>query len=187
MIVTKGHNAKERPLKVAYSLGFTIVELLIVVVIIGILAAIVVVAYNGITTEAKNSKTLAAADGWIKGLRLYEAQNGTVPAYSSCLGTMTTYPDNGQCWESASWDMDSNFLNAMAPFMGTQPEPDVSSTSSTNPERRGLLYAGTRTPPELYVFLLGTGSINDCPTTSLGAAAHYGNNDLGGHCIYDIE
>lgn len=35
--------------------GFTIVELLIVVVVIGILAAIVVVAYNGITNSAKES------------------------------------------------------------------------------------------------------------------------------------
>ncbi|MFZ2835698.1 Type II secretion system protein G precursor [compost metagenome] len=36
--------------------GFTIVELLIVIVIIGILAAITVVAYNGIQDRAKNSK-----------------------------------------------------------------------------------------------------------------------------------
>ena len=38
--------------KVAHSKGFTIVELLIVVVIIGILAAIVIVAYNGISQRA---------------------------------------------------------------------------------------------------------------------------------------
>jgi general secretion pathway protein G len=35
--------------------GFTIVELLIVVVVIGILAAIVVVAYNGVTNSANDS------------------------------------------------------------------------------------------------------------------------------------
>lgn len=35
--------------------GFTIVELLIVVVVIGILAAIVIVAYNGITSSANDS------------------------------------------------------------------------------------------------------------------------------------
>jgi len=38
------------------SQGFTIVELLIVIVIIGVLAAITVVAYNGIQDRAKNSK-----------------------------------------------------------------------------------------------------------------------------------
>lgn len=35
--------------------GFTIVELLIVVVVIAILAAITIVSYNGITTQANNS------------------------------------------------------------------------------------------------------------------------------------
>ena len=35
--------------------GFTIVELLIVIVIIGILAAITIVAYNGITARAQTT------------------------------------------------------------------------------------------------------------------------------------
>lgn len=36
--------------------GFTIVELLIVIIVIAILAAIVIVAYNGITAKAQSSK-----------------------------------------------------------------------------------------------------------------------------------
>lgn len=35
--------------------GFTIVELLIVIVVIGILAAITVVAYNGVQEQARHS------------------------------------------------------------------------------------------------------------------------------------
>lgn len=40
--------------------GFTIVELLIVVVVIAILAAITIVAYNGIQNRAKKSSAVCA-------------------------------------------------------------------------------------------------------------------------------
>ncbi len=40
----------------SHSTGFTIVELLIVIVVIGILAAITIVAYNGIQDRAKTAK-----------------------------------------------------------------------------------------------------------------------------------
>lgn len=42
--------------------GFTIVELLVVIVVIGILATITIVAYTGITTKAKGSKAKQNAD-----------------------------------------------------------------------------------------------------------------------------
>ena len=42
--------------------GFTIVELLIVIVVIGILAAITIVAYNGVQNRAKTSAAQSLAD-----------------------------------------------------------------------------------------------------------------------------
>jgi type IV pilus assembly protein PilA len=42
--------------------GFTIVELLVVIVVIGILAAISVVSYTGVTTNAKSKAALANAN-----------------------------------------------------------------------------------------------------------------------------
>lgn len=70
--------------------GFTIVELLIVIVVIGILAAITTVAYNGIQQKAQNAKLLSAFDTYEKALRIYKAQNGTypdVPRGFHCLGS----------------------------------------------------------------------------------------------------
>ena len=49
------HSAERSRYKYAWRPGFTIVELLIVVVVIAILATITIVAYNGITAQAKEA------------------------------------------------------------------------------------------------------------------------------------
>lgn len=59
--------------------GFTIVELLIVVVIIAILASITIVAYNGIQARAKDSSQKAAVASVKKALEMYMADNGAYP------------------------------------------------------------------------------------------------------------
>lgn len=70
--------------------GFTIVELLIVVVIIAILAAITIVAYNGIQTRATNASRSQELVAWRKHFLIYQGQEGdfpTMPDGSYCLGT----------------------------------------------------------------------------------------------------
>lgn len=62
------------------SAGFTIVELLIVIVIIGILAAITIVAYNGIQERAKNTTLISDLTTSAKQLRLDQATNSIFPA-----------------------------------------------------------------------------------------------------------
>ncbi|MDN5275584.1 MAG: hypothetical protein JWN33_233 [Candidatus Saccharibacteria bacterium] len=65
------------------SAGFTIVELLIVIVVIGILAAITIVAYNGIQGRARDSRV----DGDVRlvktALEMYKADNGFYPSIGS--------------------------------------------------------------------------------------------------------
>lgn len=71
--------------------GFTIVELLIVIVVIGILAAIVIVAYNGVTNRAKGTKAQATGSSLQKKLEAYNAENGSYPAtYSLLTGAAST-------------------------------------------------------------------------------------------------
>ena len=60
--------------------GFTIVELLIVVVVIAILAAITIVAYNGIQNRAKESATSSAASQAAKKVNLFQIDNTSYPA-----------------------------------------------------------------------------------------------------------
>jgi type IV pilus assembly protein PilA len=64
--------------------GFTLIELMIVVAIIGILAAIAIPAYQNYTIRAQVTEGLSLADGWKTGISEYYAQYGTFP---SCFST----------------------------------------------------------------------------------------------------
>jgi prepilin-type N-terminal cleavage/methylation domain-containing protein len=67
--------------------GFTIVELLIVIVVIGILAAITIVAYNGIKARADDASMQSEASQASKKILAYKATNSdTLPADTTTAG-----------------------------------------------------------------------------------------------------
>lgn len=67
--------------------GFTIVELLIVIVVIGILATIVLVAYNGIRTQAEDASLQSEASQAGKKVLAYKTLNSeTLPADTATAG-----------------------------------------------------------------------------------------------------
>ncbi len=69
--------------------GFTIVELLIVIVVIGILAAIVIVAYQGVTSRANTTKAQTNGVSLQKKAEAYNADtaggNGVYPATAAAF------------------------------------------------------------------------------------------------------
>lgn len=65
--------------------GFTIVELLIVIVVIGILAAIVVVAYNGISDQARKTSIKSDLANAAKSLQIYAAIESSYPVNGTQL------------------------------------------------------------------------------------------------------
>lgn len=77
------------------SQGFTIVELLIVVVVIAILAAITIVSYNGITNKANASAAKSTAAALQKKVELYQADKGRYPI---SLAEISTASDSGEAW-----------------------------------------------------------------------------------------
>ena len=76
--------------------GFTIVELLIVIVVIAILAAISVVAYNGIQQRARDNIRKQDLAQLAKALKLYSVDNGNHVSTGSGCGN----GGNGEGWVS---------------------------------------------------------------------------------------
>lgn len=97
-------------------MGFTIVELLIVIVVIGILAAITIVAYNGVQDRANNLRTEDAVGKFRRALIMYATEKGTYPlggTTSACLGESANYPTG--CWNGA---VSTTFNDAIRPYLG---------------------------------------------------------------------
>jgi prepilin-type N-terminal cleavage/methylation domain-containing protein len=74
--------------------GFTIVELLIVIVVIAILAAITIVAYNGIQNRARIASLQSNLGQMAKGLEVYKVSNSDTYPVSLAAGNIKT-PDTG--------------------------------------------------------------------------------------------
>ena len=97
MVQFNKHNHK-RELKGINSLmkhkkqtGFTIVELLIVIVVIGILAAITIVAFNGAQERARDTQRKQNLNDLAKVLQIYYIDNGNYVTTGAGAG-------NGQGW-----------------------------------------------------------------------------------------
>lgn len=102
--------------------GFTIVELLVVIVVIGILAAITIVSYGGVTAQANTTTAKTTAKNTIDSVAAYSAVNGVLPMYFSELNgikstvklsgtnliTTTPYFFNGIIYNSSAWLLNKN-------------------------------------------------------------------------------
>jgi type IV pilus assembly protein PilA len=75
--------------------GFTLIELMIVIAIIGILAAIAIPAYQNYTIRSQVTEGLSLADGWKTSISEFYAQNGSFPATSSTTGGPTAVAVSG--------------------------------------------------------------------------------------------
>ena len=71
--------------------GFTIVELLVVIVVIGILATITVVSYTGITTKANTATNKQNASSVLAASQTFYADNSAFPVTDATSATVYTH------------------------------------------------------------------------------------------------
>ena len=163
--------------------GFTIVELLIVIVVIAILAAITIVAFNGIQKRGSDSQRKSDIAAITKALELYYIDNGRYPAGSGS----TTINNSWSTTADTSWQ---NLATALAPYavkLPTDPTstPAVAVTGGTG--YNYAYYANTNTfcgagVGKMYILVYRLESApredtfkGDCPTNPLwyGGSSNY--------------
>ena len=118
------------------SRGFTIVELLVVIVVIGILAAITTVGFNGVTSRAYNAQIQVGVRSYLQTLLAYTTVNGAYPPVPSeetmgaddriCLGTGYS---GGTCGDSQYVSNEYEPFNTALRTIATLP---TVSTESVN-------------------------------------------------------
>lgn len=130
--------------------GFTIVELLIVVVVIAILSSITVMGYSGITNKADTSQVASSVQEWTTVLNIYKSTTGSYPKGNLdyvCLGKPGEMPAKGvfnenQCYKS-SWaaSTDESMLADIKTVSGSLPGGTYyKERTIDNESYRGLLY-----------------------------------------------
>ena len=168
-----------------YKQGFTIVELVIVIVVIAILAAISIVAYNGIQQRARDTQRKSDVATLTKALELYYTDNGSYP---SCYGS--TSINAGWCTTAdASWP---TLSTALANYLPKVPRDPISQAmgagqypwDDSGNGRYNYSYVATSDycgitpssqPPQLYILVYRLESspqenrlIGSCATNSVG-------------------
>jgi len=88
----------------SFNRGFTIVELLVVIVIIGILATITIVSYVGLTKKATEASLVSGLDSAKKQLSLYQADHGHFPDHlnDNCPADSSDNTDSRYCLKTSS-------------------------------------------------------------------------------------
>ncbi len=175
------------------SQGFTIVELLIVIVVIAILAAISIVAFTGISQRANSSAMASQESQAKKKLEVYKVDNGAYPPDQATFNTLmgqkqgdkiyTTYSttapyssyslntsSNGDVGVSLPWTSDG--YSGLINYLGTN--GGVDSFSNPHPSKVITSQSTTyRTNEEAYRAI--DHQISADPNSSLNGSSHTNN------------
>lgn len=104
--------------------GFTIVELLIVIVVIAILASLTVVAFSSTQSSARDSKRKADIAAITRALELYYTEKGHYPNATTYTPGSTTINAAWSTTADASW---ANLEAVLQPYISQLPRDPIST------------------------------------------------------------
>jgi len=76
-------------------MGFTLIELMVVIIILGVLAGLVLPRFMGRTEEAKRTKAKLQIENLESALKLYKLDNGSFPSTQQGLEALVKLPTVG--------------------------------------------------------------------------------------------
>ena len=143
-------------MKLKQSKGFTLLELLIVIAIIGLLASVVLIALNPSRAKARNARRIADIKQLVNAFNLGLTANNSLPS---------TFPSGWRCVSATCYGSFSSYVaNAtvdafLAPYISKPSDPPDNSRTygggyiyDNNPWAGGTsLYDGFVFPPGAYL------------------------------------
>jgi prepilin-type N-terminal cleavage/methylation domain-containing protein len=175
--------------------GFTIVELLIVIVVIGILAAITIVAYNGVQDRANNTTTINGIAEYTKLFQYYANDNGSYPSAADypCLDTSAsggcarTVAGSPGCGFSGLAPSDSTFISLLSSYAPRMPNISSQKMGCNGDTYTGAyVNANSGNPKALSMNIFLKGNITCPPTIGLAQYSYRNQADQTTDCAYNM-
>lgn len=153
--------------------GFTIVELLVVIVVIAILASLAIASYTGIQQRARDTERQADMRELATALELFRTDNGFYPKWSGFM--------NSRQWAVPGL---AGYVNDPAIFVAPRANNDYSIVSSGSSAPTGNIAIDNLTPEQYYYFGVNDPrspdldpnnprSYNICPWTADGGCKRF--------------
>jgi prepilin-type N-terminal cleavage/methylation domain-containing protein len=170
--------------------AFTIVELLIVIVVVGIIAAISMVAYTNIQQRANNSSIISSVNQTTKAIQGYAASKGEYPATANaCVTTVSgcqaSSTSDGTVPNNSTFEAN---ISTIARLPATVPASGTRLFGITYVYDAAVTFEGQQRPAMIVYYLFGinqqcgvSGIVSDgsYPSLSASATGYSGGNDGG--------
>lgn len=143
-------------MKTASMKGFTLIELMIAVVVVGILAAVALPAYNGQVRKSRRTDAVTALSAFQQAQERWRANNASYGALADLTALTTATPagygmsatsSNGYYTITITSPTDSGYTATATAVSGTSQAADTGCTALTVTVLNG---AGTNGPPACW-------------------------------------